>query len=57
VLIGLWGASVGIGRAEPETPSPGPVTTSTDDELVDMVLDAIEQNQGSTATPAPDPPD
>jgi hypothetical protein len=57
VAIGLCAASAGVAQAEPSTPPPGPTTTSTDDELVDMVMDAI--NHGATApttTPVAPPP-
>lgn len=57
VLIGLTTASIGVASAEPSSPPPGPTTTSTDDELVDMVMDAIEHGDPApVTTPAPPPP-
>ena len=41
VLIGLAGLAGGVAAAEPSSPAPAPPATSTDDELTDMVMDAI----------------
>ncbi|MDT5080703.1 MAG: hypothetical protein QOJ80_5340, partial [Mycobacterium sp.] len=47
----------GVAQADPSTPSPGPSTTSTDDELADMVLDALQHGPAApTTTPVPPPP-
>lgn len=54
VVLGLATASVGVAQAEPTNPPPGPTTTSTDDELVDMVMDAISHGDTAPAT-LPDP--
>jgi hypothetical protein len=57
VLVGLSVGSLGVAQADPSTPSPGPSTTSTDDELTDMVLDALAHGSAApTTTPAPAPP-
>jgi hypothetical protein len=57
VLIGLSVSSIGAAQADPATPAPGPTTTSTDDELVDMVLEAIQHGGAApTTTPVPAPP-
>jgi hypothetical protein len=57
VLTGLSVAFGGAAHAEPTTPSPGPATTSTDDELTDMVMDALAPGPTApTTTPVPEPP-
>ena len=50
VVLGLAAASVGVAQAEPTNPPPGPSATSTDDELVDMVMDAISHGDTAPAT-------
>jgi hypothetical protein len=55
VLVGLSVASIGAAHAEPTPPPPAPTNTSTDDELVDMVLDAIQQGSPDPAIQAPEP--
>jgi hypothetical protein len=48
--IGLSAFAIGTASAEPtKPPAPGPATTSTSDELADMVMDAIQQ--GGPAAP------
>jgi hypothetical protein len=48
--IGLSAFAIGTASAEPtEPPAPGPATTSTSDELADMVMDAIQH--GGPAAP------
>lgn len=56
VLIGLSVVAVGTASAEPA--QPGPTTTSTSDELADMVIDVIERGTVAvpTTTPVPAPP-
>jgi hypothetical protein len=56
VLIGLSVLAAGAAGAEPA--QPGPTTTSTSDELADMVLDVIEHGTVAvpTTTPVPAPP-
>ena len=58
LLIGLSAATAGIALAEPPSPAPVPSTTSSDDELTDMVMDAIQQGVAapSTTPVAPPPP-
>jgi hypothetical protein len=55
VLIGLPLFAVGTASAEPA--QPGPTTTSTSDELADMVLDVVEHGGVTvpTTTPVPAP--
>jgi hypothetical protein len=61
VLIGLAILTAGTANAEPAPPDPtepGPATTSTSDELADMVMDVLQQG-GPVApitTPVPGPP-
>jgi hypothetical protein len=55
VLIALSALSVGPASAEPSTPVPPPPSTSTPDELADMVMDAIGHGAPAT-TPVPTPP-
>jgi hypothetical protein len=50
VVFGLATASVGVAQAEPTNPPPGPTTTSTDDELVDMVMDALSHGETAPTT-------
>jgi hypothetical protein len=56
VLIGLSGLTLSTANAEPTTP-PGPTTTSTSDELADMVMDVIQHGTPAapTTTPVPAP--
>jgi hypothetical protein len=56
VLIGLTVFAVGTAHAEPA--QPGPTTTSTSDELADMVIDVIESGGVAvpSTTPVPAPP-
>jgi hypothetical protein len=56
VLIGLSVFATGVASAEPV--QPGPTTTSTSDELADMVLDVVEHGAVPvpTTTPVPAPP-
>jgi hypothetical protein len=57
VLIGLMGLAGGVAVAEPSSPAPAPPATSTDDELADMVMDAIANGPAApTTTPVPAPP-
>ena len=56
--IALSAFAIGTANAEPtQPPVPGP-TTSSSDELADMVLDAIEHGGpvAPTTTPVPAPP-
>jgi hypothetical protein len=57
LVIGISTASVGIAGAEPSSPAPGPTTTSSDDELTDMVMDAVQNGAAAPSTtpavPAP----
>lgn len=46
-----------MAHAEPSSPAPGPTATSSDDELTDMVMDAIQQDAPApSATPVVPPP-
>jgi hypothetical protein len=57
VLIALSALSAGTAGAEPSTPVPPPPSTSTPDELADMVMDAIGHGSPApSATPVPAPP-
>jgi hypothetical protein len=57
LLMGISAASAGLAAAEPTSPAPGPTTTSTDDELTDMVMDAISHGAAApSTTPATAPP-
>ena len=59
VLIGLSGLTMSPASAEPtQPPAPGPTTTSTSDELADMVMDVIQHGAPAapTTTPVPAPP-
>lgn len=51
VLIGLSVFAVGTASAEPA--QPGPTTTSTSDELADMVIDVIESGAAAVPTTTP----
>jgi hypothetical protein len=51
VLIGLSVFAAGSADAEPA--QPGPTTTSTSDELADMVLDVIEHGTVTLPTTTP----
>ncbi len=56
VLIGLSVFAAGAASAQPA--QPGPTTTSSSDELTDMVLDVVEHGAvaAPTTTPVPAPP-
>lgn len=57
-VIGLSLFAIGAASAEPTPlPAPGP-TTSSSDELADMVMDAIQPGTPAvtTTTPVPAPP-
>ena len=57
--IGLPAFAIGTASADPTQPSaPGPVTTSTSDELADMVMDVIQRGgpAAPTTTVVPAPP-
>jgi hypothetical protein len=58
VLIGLSGLAGGTASAKPSTPAPPPPSpSSTDDEIVDMVMDAIQHGPATpTTTPVVPPP-
>jgi hypothetical protein len=56
VLIGVSGLAGGVAQAQPSTPAPPPVPGSTNDDLADMVMDAIEHGSAPTTTPVPPPP-
>lgn len=63
VLSVVAGALVGVsvfaaGTAGAEPAQPGPTTTSSSDELTDMVLDVVEHGAVAppTTTPVPAPP-
>jgi hypothetical protein len=55
VLIGLSASAIGTANADPAPPTP---TTSSSDELADMVMDAIQHGgpAAPTTTPVPAPP-
>ncbi|WP_319446709.1 MULTISPECIES: hypothetical protein [unclassified Mycobacterium] len=56
VLIAFSALSGGTASAEPSTPVPPPPSTSTPDELADMVMDAIGHGSPAPATtPVPAP--
>jgi hypothetical protein len=58
VLIGAAAFGVASANAQPVPPPPGPTQPgSTDEELADMVMDAIEHGDPSvpTTTPLPAP--
>ena len=58
-VIGLSAFAIGTASADPTQPSaPGPVTTSTPDELADMVMDVIQHGgpAAPTTTVVPAPP-
>jgi hypothetical protein len=57
-VIGLSAFAIGTASAEPTPlPAPGPTTSSSDD-LADMVMDAIQHGGPATptTTPVPAPP-
>jgi hypothetical protein len=57
-VIGLSAFAIGTASADPTPPpAPGPTTSSSDD-LADMVLDAIQHGGAAapTTTPVPAPP-
>jgi hypothetical protein len=52
--IGLSALAIGTASAEPtQPPAPGPATTSTSDELADMVMDAIQHGGPAAPTTTP----
>jgi hypothetical protein len=58
-VIGLSAFAIGTASAEPtQPPAPGPATTSTSDDLADMVMDVIQHGgpAAPTTTPVPAPP-
>jgi hypothetical protein len=58
VLVGISAVAAGPAHAQPVPPPPGPTQPgSTDEELADMVMDAIEHGAPSvpTTTPLPAP--
>jgi hypothetical protein len=58
-VIGFSAFAIGTASAEPtQPPVPGPATTSTSDELADMVLDVIQHGGAAapTTTVVPAPP-
>jgi hypothetical protein len=58
-VIGFSAFAIGAASAEPtQPPVPGPATTSTSDELADMVLDVIQHGGAAapTTTVVPAPP-
>jgi hypothetical protein len=57
VLVGLSVIPVGLANAKPPTPTPTPKpTTSSTDELADMVMDALGHPPTPTTTPIAPPP-
>ncbi len=57
--IGLSAFAIGTASADPtQPPAPGPATTSTSDELADMVMDVIQHGgpAAPTTTVVPAPP-
>jgi hypothetical protein len=63
VLSAVAGALIGVSvfaasAADAEPAQPGPTTTSSSDELTDMVLDVVEHGAvtAPTTTPVPAPP-
>ena len=54
----LIGAAVTMAPANAEPSQPDPTTTSTSDELADMVMDVIQRGDPAapTTTPVPEPP-
>ena len=58
-VIGLLAFAIGTASAEPtQPPAPGPATTSTSDDLADVVMDVIQHGgpAAPTTTPVPAPP-
>jgi hypothetical protein len=58
-VIGVSAVAIGTAAADPnQPPAPGPTTTSTSDELADMVFDVIQHGgpAAPTTTPVPAPP-
>ena len=58
-VIGVSALAIGTAAAEPnQPPDPGPTTTSTSDQLADMVFDVIQHGgpAAPTTTPLPAPP-
>ena len=58
-VIGLSAFAIGTASADPtQPPAPGPATTSTSDELADMVMDVIQHGGpvAPTTTVVPAPP-
>jgi hypothetical protein len=57
VAFGALATAAGIALAAPSpAPTPGPETTSSSDEIADMVMDAIQRPAAPTTTPVPAPP-
>ena len=58
VLIGLSAFAIGDGQRRTDDPAPPGPTTSTSDELADMVMDVIQHGTPAapTTTPVPAPP-
>jgi hypothetical protein len=55
-VIGLSAFAIGTASAEPTSPPvPGPTTSSSDD-LADMVMDAIQHGGPAAPTTTPAPP-
>lgn len=56
-LFGALAWAGGVAAAAPRpTPAPVPPTTSSSDEIADMVMDAIQQSPPPPSTPVPAPP-
>jgi hypothetical protein len=58
-VIGLSAMAIGTAGADPtQPPAPSPATTSSSDELADMVMDVIQHGgpAAPTTTPVPAPP-
>jgi hypothetical protein len=56
VLLGLSAIPIGLANAKPPTPTPKPTTSSTDD-IADMVMDALgHQPAAPSTTPILPPP-
>lgn len=58
VLVGLTAFAAGTANAEPSPPGPTTSSTSTSDDLADMVMDVIERGPVPipTTTPVPAAP-
>jgi hypothetical protein len=59
LALSLSPVVVGAAHADPSSPGTGPTTTSTSDELADMVMGVIDKGRGAapttTVVPAPAP--